>query len=171
MGGFTALNFSPPASIMCFILCYSPCQLIYIPGTKNWPSCPWAYCTIAPPAVVAFVIVRVWRPCTVSPWLAIWIAPAGITANKINSISSPFHLLNLMAAYLDSVHELSPSLHFHLQVQKTLLLGARQSSHTLYRSRQQWMVLKICSSHCPSMPYLQVAASFNAYCYSTMLTH
>jgi hypothetical protein len=55
---------------------------IYIPGTKNWPSCPWAYCTIAPPAVVAFVIVSVWSPCTVSPWLAIWIAPAGITTTK-----------------------------------------------------------------------------------------
>ena len=105
MGGFTALNFSPPASIVCFILC----QIIYIPGTKNWPSCPWAYCTIAPPAVVAFVIVRVWRPCTVSPWLAIWIAPAGITANKINSITSPFHLLNLKASDDGCLSGLCPS--------------------------------------------------------------
>jgi len=51
----------------------------YIPGTKNWVSCPCAYCTIAPPAVVALLIVSVWSPGTPSPCVAICIVPAGIT--------------------------------------------------------------------------------------------
>lgn len=54
------------------------------PGTKNCVSWPCAYWTIAPPAVAALLIVSVWSPGTPSPWVAIWMVPAGITVNYIN---------------------------------------------------------------------------------------
>jgi hypothetical protein len=65
------LSWSSPFPPLKFPLCATT-------GTKN--SCPWAYWTIAPPAV-EFVMVNVWMPCVPFP-PEIWIAPGNTGTKK-----------------------------------------------------------------------------------------
>lgn len=50
-----------------------------VPGTKNCPSCPWVYCTIAlaavPPPVFAIVkVCKPWMPLSCVAAAANWMA-------------------------------------------------------------------------------------------------